>query len=117
MFIAKDVTDILGYTNGPKAVRDHCKYAEILKQNESFTLELSVGPRGIQLIPESDLYRLIMRSNMPDAEQFQDWVGAAYGQLAGVYYGIGGISGAWKDKIVRHDLIEELPGMLIPALA
>jgi ADP-ribosylglycohydrolase len=58
-----------------------------------------------------------MRSNLPDAEQFQDWVSAVFGQLAGAYYGIGGISEACKDKIVRHDLIEELAGMLIPALA
>lgn len=25
-------------------------------------------------IPEKDVYRLIMRSNLPNAEQFQDWV-------------------------------------------
>jgi len=31
-------------------------------------------PRGVYIIPESDLYHLIMRSNMPDAERFQDWV-------------------------------------------
>ena len=32
---------------------------------------------GIQettIIPESDVYRLIMRSKLPEAEQFQDWV-------------------------------------------
>ena len=26
------------------------------------------------IIPESDVYRLVMRSNLPDAERFQDWV-------------------------------------------
>ncbi len=31
-------------------------------------------PRGEYIIPESDLYRLIMRSNMAEAERFQDWV-------------------------------------------
>ncbi len=116
MFIAKDVCAILGYANASKAVADHCKYAEILKHNESLVLGVN-APRGILIIPESDLFRLIMRSNMPDAEQFQDWVWAAYGQFATVYYGIGGISGACKDKIVRHGLIEELAGMLIPGLA
>lgn len=34
-------------------------------------------PQGAQpynIIPESDVYRLVMRSNLPDAERFQDWV-------------------------------------------
>ena len=35
---------------------------------------LGMLPRGVYVIHESDLYRLIMRSNMPDAERFQDWV-------------------------------------------
>ena len=115
MFIAKDVCDILGYKNPSQAVVDHCKYPKKLSSIE--TIELTGQPNPIIIIPESDLYRLIMRSNLPDAEQFQDWVSAVFGQLAGAYYGIGGISEACKDKIVRHDLIEELAGMLIPALA
>lgn len=28
----------------------------------------------MKIIPESDVYRLVMRSNLPDAERFQDWV-------------------------------------------
>ena len=32
------------------------------------------SPRGISIIPESDVYRLIMRSNLPNAERFQNWV-------------------------------------------
>ncbi|MFQ9021147.1 MAG: Bro-N domain-containing protein [Parabacteroides merdae] len=28
----------------------------------------------ISFIPESDVYRLIMRSKLPEAEKFQDWV-------------------------------------------
>lgn len=43
-FVAKDVCDVLGYANGPKAVRDHCKHSETLKQNESFGLD--IPPRG-----------------------------------------------------------------------
>ena len=31
-------------------------------------------PRGELFIPESDVNRLIMRSNMPDAGVFQDWI-------------------------------------------
>jgi len=36
---------------------------------------LEIPPRGFTIIPEPDLYRLIMKSEMPDAERFQDWVG------------------------------------------
>lgn len=32
------------------------------------------GLRHAKIIPESDVYRLIMRSNLPSAERFQDWV-------------------------------------------
>jgi len=28
----------------------------------------------MQFIPESEVYRLVMRSKLPDAEKFQDWV-------------------------------------------
>lgn len=32
------------------------------------------GVQNVKFIPESDVYRLIMRSKLPEAEQFQDWV-------------------------------------------
>ena len=51
---------------------DHCKYAKILRPNE--TLGLKLNPFGELFIPESDNNRLIMRSNMPDTGVFQDWV-------------------------------------------
>ena len=72
MFVASEVAEILGYTNPQKAVRDHCKYPKLFRQNESFTLK--INPYGINLIPESDVYRLIMRSKLPAAEQFEAWV-------------------------------------------
>lgn len=62
----------LGYALPSKAVLDHCKYAKILKGSESELLTSS--PRGLSIIPEADVYRLIMRSNLPDAVRFQDWV-------------------------------------------
>ena len=37
-----------------------------------------------------------------------DTTGAVYGQLAGAYYGINGIPGAWTAKIARLGLIESL---------
>lgn len=71
-FVANDVASALGYAVPKKAVIDHCKYAEIFKGTDS--VPLTDSPRGISIIPESDVYRLIMRSNLPNAERFQDWV-------------------------------------------
>jgi prophage antirepressor-like protein len=68
-FVAKDVADALGYANPQKAIRDHCKGARPVGVNESFTLDPQTT-----IIPERDLYRLVMRSKLPAAERFEDWV-------------------------------------------
>ncbi len=68
-FVAKDVAEVLGYTNSRKAVSDHCKKAERIGGNESLHLDPQTT-----IIPESDVYRLIMRSNLPSAERFETWV-------------------------------------------
>ena len=71
-FIAKDIAEALGYSNPSRSVQDHCKYVKILKTTKSVPLE--IPSRGLQIIPESDVYRLIMRSNLTSAVDFQDWV-------------------------------------------
>jgi prophage antirepressor-like protein len=63
---------VLGYTDTAYAIRTHCKCSEVLKPVESTGLTSS--PRGITIIPERDLYRLIMRSKLPAAEKFEEWV-------------------------------------------
>lgn len=72
MFHGGDVCRILGYARPNDAITSHCKRAKILKHGETPYLE--IGPRGALFIPESDVYRLVMRSNMPHAERFQTWV-------------------------------------------
>ena len=70
-FVAKDIADILGYANSRKAVQDHCKAPRI----DGVTFSDSM--KRIQkttIIPERDLYRLIMRSKLPSAEKFEEWV-------------------------------------------
>lgn len=67
-FVAKDVAELLGYKNPQKAVRDHCKGV-----NESFTPSAG-GIQAIKIIPERDLYRLVMKSKLPSAEKFEEWV-------------------------------------------
>ena len=71
-FAAMDVTDILGYVNGPDAVKKHCKHAKILKHSDS--LCLGFGPRGITIIPESDVYRLVIKSKLPAADRLESFV-------------------------------------------
>lgn len=67
-FVAKDVARVLGYTNPQKAVRDHCK-----GMNETFIPSVG-GSQRATIIPERDVYRLIMRSKLPAAEAFEEWV-------------------------------------------
>jgi len=67
-FVGKDVAEALGYTNSPKALRDHCKGV-----NETRT-PTKGGVQTVKIIPESDLYRLIIRSHLPAAEKFSDWI-------------------------------------------
>lgn len=73
-FVGVDVCRILGYTNPTKAMKDHCKSAELLKPNDSLPLVGFTTYRGNTIIPERDVYRLIMRSKLPSAEKFEEWV-------------------------------------------
>jgi anti-repressor protein len=72
MFHGGDVCKILGYVKSRNAIAAHCKYAKTLKGPETGLLDLH--PHGEVFVPESDLYRLTLRSKMPDAEEFQDWI-------------------------------------------
>jgi anti-repressor protein len=67
-FVAKDVAELLGYAKPRNAISSHCKGA--LKQG----LPTSFGTQEMQIIPERDVYRLVMRSKMPEAEAFEEWV-------------------------------------------
>lgn len=71
-FVAKDVAECLGYGDTDQAIRKNCNYAKML--NPVSGTGLTSSPRGINIIPESDVYRLVMRSKLPAAEQFQTWV-------------------------------------------
>lgn len=68
-FVGKDVANVLGYSNTPKAIRDHVD-EEDKTQNESFT----VNGTALMLINESGLYSLILKSKLPNARKFKRWV-------------------------------------------
>jgi prophage antirepressor-like protein len=71
LFCGNDAAKALGYTNTRDALRRHCRY--VVKhdvphpQSPDRTLKMS-------FIPEPDLYRLIMHSNLPTAQAFEKWV-------------------------------------------
>lgn len=70
LFCASDVCKALGYTNTSKALSDHCV-------EKGITNRYTPTPGGLQslaYIDERNLYRLVMRSKLPSAEKFQDWV-------------------------------------------
>ena len=69
-FVASDVAKALGYENPSRDVQRHCKKVNKITQ----TTDSVVPPLTVLIIPESDVYRLVMRSNLPAAVEFQDWI-------------------------------------------
>ncbi|GAB1537074.1 hypothetical protein ADMFC3_27050 [Geovibrio sp. ADMFC3] len=69
-FVAKDVAEVLGYKDTTNAIKAHCRG---VVKHHPYEQRVS-GSQPINIIPESDLYRLILRSKLPQAEAFQDWV-------------------------------------------
>lgn len=71
-FIGKYVAEILGYSNTPKAIRDHVDDEDKLAER----IVLSGQNREVAIINESGLYSLILSSKMPKAKEFKRWVTA-----------------------------------------
>lgn len=67
-FVAKDVAELLGYADTAKAIRTHCKGVDEMATPSAGGVQL------MKIIPERDVYRLIMKSKLPAAEQFEEWV-------------------------------------------
>lgn len=70
-FPATECARILGYKNPKDAVNRHCRWVAKHDlphpQNPEKTLKMN-------FIPEGDLYRLIVKSQLPTAERFERWV-------------------------------------------
>ena len=67
-FVASDIARALGYKNPQKAIRDHCK-----RVNESF-IPSNGGEQKTKVITKSDIYRLIVRSKLESADEFESWI-------------------------------------------
>lgn len=70
LFCAFDVAKALGYKEPKQAVTMHCKSGRLVYCPHPTT----IGGTHVKFICESDVYRLIMKSELPSAEKFQDWV-------------------------------------------
>jgi prophage antirepressor-like protein len=69
-FPATEVAKVLGYSNPQKAVRDHCKEKGCMIRS----VLTNGGTQQKKYIDEGNLYRLITRSQLPEAEKFESWV-------------------------------------------
>ena len=67
-FVANDVARALGYAEPAKAIRTHCKGVS------ETDIPTHGGIQTVKIIPEGDIYRLIIRSKLPSAERFETWI-------------------------------------------
>lgn len=67
-FVANDVAKALGYARPADAVSAHCKGSVIRRYLTNG------GEQNMKMIPEGDLYRLIIRSKLESAERFERWL-------------------------------------------
>lgn len=68
LFCGTDVARALGYSNIPDALKRHCR--AIVKRDTPISGKI----QAVNFIPESDVYRLVFSSKLPNAERFTDWV-------------------------------------------
>lgn len=67
-FVGSDIAGALGYKEPHKAISRHCKGG--MKR----TIPTNGGNQEVIVIPEGDVYRLIIKSKLPSAERFESWV-------------------------------------------
>lgn len=70
LFCAFDVATSLGYKEPKQAVSMHCKSGELVYCPHAN----GIGGTNIKFVKEADVYRLIMKSELESASEFQDWV-------------------------------------------
>jgi len=67
-FVAKDVCDVLEYTNARKAIADHVDKEDVTNRY------VPMFSNNYNLINESGLFSLILSSKKPEAKTFKRWV-------------------------------------------
>lgn len=71
-FVGKDVAAALGYSNPRDALANHVKE----HHKNTVAIHDGIGNPNKTIIDEAGLYSLVMRSKLPQAEEFQEWVTA-----------------------------------------
>lgn len=69
-FPATYVANLLGYANATEAIKRHCKTEGVAFHEVPTTS----GVQNKKFINEPNLYRLIVKSKLPQAEHFEKWV-------------------------------------------
>lgn len=67
-FVGNDVAKALGYSDTAKAIRTHCKGVD------EMDIPTNGGVQKMKVIAEGDIYRLVVRSQLPQSEKFESWV-------------------------------------------
>ena len=67
-FVANDVAKSLGYKRPADAITAHCK------GSVKYRYLTEGGEQELKIIPEGDVYRLVVKSKLPSSEKFESWV-------------------------------------------
>jgi len=68
-WVGKDVCQVLGYKDTVSAIKQHCK--GVAKHH---LLETRGGKQQVRIISEGDVFRLVINSQLPQAQQFEKWL-------------------------------------------
>lgn len=68
MFVASDVAKALGYSRPADAITAHCK------GSVKHRLPTNGGMQDLKIIPERDVYHLVVYSKLPAAKRFEAWI-------------------------------------------
>ena len=69
-FVGKDVAAALGYKDTVNALKAHVKD----KNKRAWRITTPGGTQTVVVINEAGVYRLTLRSKLPSAEKFTDWI-------------------------------------------
>lgn len=67
-FCGNDIAKALGYKRPNDAISQHCR------ATVKHSIPISGKIQDVNFIPEGDVYRLIMKSKLPNSEKFESWV-------------------------------------------
>lgn len=76
LFCARDVAVSLGYQNPSREYNNKCKSLILISYTDLVDLKFidNNDAQGTVFIKESDVYRLVLKSMLPSADKFQDWI-------------------------------------------